>query len=88
MEAMAQAAADARDVEDAMRIGSVGMDDVDDVDLEKELEVLVESDRAKTIEEEGRLEKLAGVPVEAVGPVGLLEEKALGDSGKVAVFSQ
>ena len=69
MEAMAQATADARDVEEAMQINgdvALGVTDVpDDAELERELGVLVGEVEAE--EDRKNMEKLIGVAVTPLG---------------------
>ncbi|KAF9075124.1 Snf7-domain-containing protein [Rhodocollybia butyracea] len=66
MEAMAEANADAREIDDAVRIGgdiAVGVSDIDDDELEEELKKLtVESEREKEDMESSTEARLDGIP--------------------------
>jgi charged multivesicular body protein 7 len=69
MEAMAQASEDARDVQEAMKVGgdvALGVGDIDDAELEGELRLLVGEIEQEQEEQEG-VEKLAGVAATPAG---------------------
>ena len=85
MEAMAQASEDAREVQEAINVGgdvALGVGEVDDADLERELVLLV-GEIAQEQEHE-RIERLAGVAATPAGAPVLEPSNEVGGLEKVS----
>ncbi|KIK57660.1 hypothetical protein GYMLUDRAFT_172146 [Collybiopsis luxurians FD-317 M1] len=83
MEAMAEANADAKEIDNAIRIGgdvAVGVGDIDEEELEEELKrLIVESEQEKRMEREGRSaeSRLEGIPETPSRPVSDIRQSNL-----------